>query len=270
MKTSTKWGAIALAFCLPMTASAHKTFLVPSTTVLAGGEDEWITIDAAVSNDLFYFNHRPLGLDQLVIVGPTGARIAAENPHAGKLRSSFDLHLTQAGTYRIEIAMDGLFGSYVDGNGEKKRWRGTADKLKEIPADARNVEISQMQSAIDTFVTAGKPSDTVLKPKGSGLEFVPVTHPNDLFSGEKATFRFFLDGKPAAGVKVAVIGGGTRYRNKQDEITATTDAQGEFSVTWPNAGMYWLNATIEGQKATVPQAKERRLGYTATLEVLPQ
>jgi uncharacterized GH25 family protein len=110
----------------------------------------------------------------------------------------------------------------------------------------------------------------VLKPKGSGLEFVPITHPNDLFSGEKATFRFLLDGKPAAGVKVSVLAGSTRYRDKQDEISATTDAKGEFSVTWPNAGMYWLNATLEGQKATVPQAKERRLGYTATLEVLPQ
>lgn len=270
MKTSITWGAIVLIASLPLAASAHKAFLVPSTTVLAGGEDEWITVDAAVSNDLFYFNHRALALDQLVIEGPDGAKIAAENTNTGKWRSTFDVHMTHAGTYKIEIGMDGLVGNYVDAKGEKKRWRGSADKLKDIPADAKNVEISQTQSAIDTFVTFGKPSDSVLKPKGSGLEFVPVTHPNDLFSGEKASFRFLLDGKPAVGVKVSVLAGGMRYRDKQDEITATTDAKGEFSITWPSPGMYWLNASMEGQKATAPQAKERRLGYTATLEVLPQ
>jgi uncharacterized GH25 family protein len=270
MKTLMICSTIALAAFLPLAASAHKTFLVPSTTVLAGSEDEWITVDAAVSNDLFYFNHHALALDQLVIVGPDGAKIAPENASTGKWRSTFDVHLTHAGTYKIEIGMDGLFGNYVDAKGEKKRWRGSADKLKEIPADAKNLEISQMQSTIDTFVTLGKPSDGVLKSKGSGLEFVPVTHPNDLFWGEKASFRFLLDGKPAAGVKISVLAGGTRYRDNPGEITATTDARGEFAVTWPSPGMYWLNASMEDQKATVPQAKGRRLGYTATLEVLPQ
>ena len=41
-------------------------------------------------------------------------------------------------------------------------------------------------------------------------------------------------------------------------------------MTWPEAGMYWLEATAEDKKTTVPQAKQRRLSYVATLEVLPQ
>jgi hypothetical protein len=49
-----------------------------------------------------------------------------------------------------------------------------------------------------------------------------------------------------------------------------TDAQGRFSVTWPDPGMYWLEATLEDDKTSIPQAKQRRVSYVATFEVLPQ
>lgn len=262
-------GALALAACLPMFASAHKAFLVPSSTVLSD-TSAWITVDAAVSNDLFYFNHRPLNLEQLVVTAPDGATLSPQNVGKGELRSTFDLHLEKPGTYRIALGGAGLFANYVDAKGEKKRWRGPAEKLGDIPADAKDVEITQSESSNVSFVTLGKPSDAVLKPTGKGLEFAPLTHPNDLYEGEPAKFRFLLDGKPAKDLKVTVIPAGTRYRSKQDEQSFTTDANGEFSVTWPAAGMYWMNTSLDGQKPTMPKAKERRLGFTATFEVLPQ
>jgi hypothetical protein len=33
--------------------------------------------------------------------------------------------------------------------------------------------------------------------------------------------------------------------------------------------MYWLDADVKDNKTSVPQAKERRLAYVATLEVMP-
>ena len=75
---------------------------------------------------------------------------------------------------------------------------------------------------------------------------------------------------PAAGLEFEITRGGTRYRNAQEEIKVTTDANGEFSVTWPEAGMYWLETGTQDDRTTVPQAKQRRLSYVATLEVLPQ
>ena len=128
MNRSTKWLALALVAALPLGASAHKMFLVPSTTVLSDGDDAWVTFDAAVSNDLFYFNHHAASLDALAITGPDGKPVAAENEATGKWRSTFDLHLTQPGTYRVAIRNGGLFASYVDAKGEKKRWRGSADR----------------------------------------------------------------------------------------------------------------------------------------------
>ena len=105
---------------------------------------------------------------------------------------------------------------------------------------------------------------------GKGLELAPVTHPNDLFAGEEATFKLLVDGKPAAGLEIEIIRGGTRYRNAQDELKVTTTADGSFKVTWPDAGMYWLEASTTDARTSVPQAKQRRLMYVATLEVLPQ
>ena len=107
----------------------------------------------------------------------------------------------------------------------------------------------------------------MLKTTGTGLELVPVTHPNNLYAGEKATFRLMLDGQPAAGLDVEVVPGGIRYRDKLNDSKVTTDESGTFSVTWPTPGMYWLHANIRDKKSRIENA-ERRASYSTTLEVL--
>jgi uncharacterized GH25 family protein len=264
MKSSLGWAVLALVLHLASPADAHRAWLLPSATVLSGN-DPWITVDAAISNDLFYFEHNPMRLEGLKISAPDGSPAEAQNRSSGKFRSTFDVHLTQPGTYKLAVAGDALFARYEE-NGEAKRWRGTAQRL---PETAKNLQITQSQSRTEVFVTAGKPSATVLKPTGAGLELEPVTHPNDLVSGETARFRLLLDGKPAAGVEVTVIEGGIRYRDQLKEVKTTTDRDGGFGVTWPKPGMYWLNASVQDDQSSVKGAK-RRASYTATLEVLPQ
>ena len=261
--------AAALALAVPFSAAAHKAWLRPSQTVLAGA-DPWITVDAAVSNDLFYFNHVPIRLDNLVITAPDGSSVQPQNPATGKYRSVFDVQLKQQGTYRIAVVSEGLFASWEE-DGKPKRWRGNAQTFAtEVPKDAKNLQVSQSVGRNETFVTNGSPNETALKPSGKGIELLPLTHPNDLFAGEPAKFRVLVDGKPASGLEFEIVRGETRYRNAQDEIKATTDAAGEFSVTWPEAGMYWLETSSQDAKTSVPQAKQRRRSYVATLEVLPQ
>jgi uncharacterized GH25 family protein len=261
--------ALCAALVLPFAAHAHKMWMVPSSTVISG-EDAYVTVDAAISNDLYYPDHFPAQLDQLVITAPDGSTVKPENASTGKYRSTFDLAVPQKGTYRLSLVMQGVFANY-EIDGQKKRWRGNAADLKTgIPANAKNVQVSEMSSRVEAFVTQGSPSDGAFRTSGKGLELVPVTQPNDLMSGDKATFQLLLDGKPAAGLKVAAINGATRYRNAQDEMDTTTDKDGKFTFTWPSAGMYWVNASAEDSKTSVKEAKQRRLAYTATLEVLPQ
>jgi len=268
MKTALRAVALTAALLAPLASHAHKAWLLPSSTVST--VDQWITVDAAVSNDLFYFNHVPLRIDALVITAPDGSKVAPENVSTGKYRSVFDLQLKQNGTYKVAILNQGLFANYEE-NGARKRWRGTAEKFAtEVPANAKGLEVNESVGRIETFVTAGKPSEAALKPSNVGLELIPVTHPNDLYAGEASKFRFLLDGKPAANLDVVLQAGGTRYRNEQEQQKLKTDANGELAVTWPNPGMYWLESSLQDQKTSVKQAKQRRVSYVATFEVLPQ
>lgn len=297
MKTTAKLAAIALLACLPVSAEAHRIWMLPSATVLSG-DDPWVTIDAAVSNDLFYFEHHPLrlaniGADddgppaaakgpkgkgpaarrgrpaELAVIAPDGSTIEAQNGSTGRYRSTFDVHLQQKGTYRIAAINETLFASYKLG-GERKRWRGSADALaKEIPANAEDLSVTEGHSRVEVFVTSGKPTDTALKSTGKGLELLPVTHPNDLVVGETVKFRFVADGKPAANMDVKVIPGGIRYRDRLGEMDFKTDGEGVLSFKVETPGMYWLNASVRDLPSTIEKAK-RRIGYTATLEFLPQ
>ncbi|WP_035882776.1 DUF4198 domain-containing protein [Cupriavidus metallidurans] len=259
----------ALAALAPLAAHAHRQWLLPSTTVLSGGS-QWVTVDAAVSNDLFYFEHMPMRLDNLVVTGPDGAAVKPENASTGKYRSTFDVPLAQPGTYRIAVVNQGLFASWKE-SGQTKRWRGAADALAaNVPANAQELQVTEMASRVESYVTSGKPSKQALTTTGRGLELAPITHPNDLAAGETASFRLLLDGKPAANQTVSVVPGGVRYRDRLNEFDTTTDADGKFSVKWPAAGMYWMEAELRDQKASAKPATVRRVTYAVTVEVLPQ
>ncbi len=261
--------AIVLAAGVPFAAHAHRAWMLPSSTIVSG-DDVWVTVDAAMSDDVFYFDHRPMPLDTIKATAPDGTEAKIENAAKGVYRSTFDVHLTQKGTYKISSSTAGVVASYKL-NGETKRWRGLADALTaQIPAGATELQVSEMQNRNETFVTSGNPTDTVLKPAGKGLELQPITHPNDLVTSEPARFRFLLDGKPAAGVKVVVVPGGVRYRDQLGQLDLTADAKGEVTVNWSHAGMYWLQASVTDTRASTPQATERRASYVATLEVMAQ
>ena len=53
----------------------------------------------------------------------------------------------------------GVFANYKL-DGQTKRWRGKPEQIKtDIPANATDVKISEVQGRIETFVTSGKPSE---------------------------------------------------------------------------------------------------------------
>lgn len=267
---STRLAILALAALAPLAAHAHRQWLLPSATVLSE-KDAWVTVDAAVSNDLFYFEHVPMRLDNLLVTAPDGkTAVQPENASTGKYRSTFDLHLTQPGTYRVAVVNQGVFASWKD-NGQTKRWRGAADAFAQnVPANAQDLQVTEIAGRVEAYVTNGRPTKQVLGTTGKGLELAPITHPNDLIAGDTASFRLLLDGKPVANQKVAVVPGGIRYRDRLNEMASTTDADGKFSVKWPTPGMYWMEAELKDEKTSLKEAKSRRATYAVTVEVLPQ
>lgn len=258
---------LLLAFA-PAVSDAARAWLLPSQTVLArsGG---WVAFDAATADDLFHVNQGMLPIDSLEVTGPEGQAVAPQNVAKSRTRSSFDLELRQPGTFRVTVA-DTMVMARWEEDGKPKRWRGAAaEAAANIPAGAARLEVDETQRRVETFVTVGAPTE-LKGAANTGLELVPVTHPNDLYAGEAATFRVLLDGKPAADLEVEIIAGGTRYRDSPQAQVVKTGRNGEFSVTWPAPGLYWLDVGVEDTKVSVPLAKKRRASYNATLEVLPQ
>ena len=256
-----------------MQAEAHRVWILPSATVLSG-EDPYVTFDAAVSNTIFFPDHVAMGVDAVSATSPNGEPVALENAAKGKYRSTFDLQLKEEGTYKIGLASSGLRAFWKDDEGKRHMWPGRGQQANDaefetaVPKDAKELRVTQSSRRIETFVTAGAPTTDVLKPQGVGLELVPVTHPNDLYSGETANFKLLIDGEPAEGAEVVLVPGGSRYRDSQEEIKVKADGKGLFAVTWPAAGRYFMEAEYEDDKAKAP-ATSRRGSYTATFEVLP-
>ena len=267
MKISIVKIAALLVALVPIDAFAARAWLLPSQTIIANSGG-WVTVDAAMADDLFSMNQGALNVDALLVTGPDGQPVAPQNPAKGKTRASFDLELRQPGTFRISVAEDAVMARWEE-DGKPKRWRGpAADMAANIPATATKLDVEQMLRRVETFVTVGKPSALALI--GKGLELVPLTHPNDLYAGETAKFRFLLDGKPAKDLEVEIIASGTRYRDAPGEVLLKTDAKGEVSVKWPAAGLYWLDAGLQDEAASAPNVKKRRANYNATFEVLTQ
>jgi len=247
-------------------AQAHRAWFQPAATVLSGA-DPWVTIDGAISNDLFYADHNAMRLDGVKAYGPDGQPVALENAATGKYRSTFDLHLAKPGTYKVVSAGAAMLSASYKLGGETRRWRGTAAELSTaIPKEATEVKVSNNMRRIETFVTAGAPNTEALKPTGRGLELEPITHPNDLVASETARFKLLQDGKPAAEVEVEVVLGDARYRAKGAEMKVKTGADGVFEIAWPEAGMYWIEAGSRFQGA---DGVQQNMTYIATLEVLP-
>ncbi len=276
MQTCPRLALLAAGALLSLSAQAHRPWLLPSATV-ADGPMPTISVDAAISEDLFEFDAFPLMLDTLRVTAPDGSSVATDARVEARRRVTFDLKLPQKGTYRISGVTDTAMASWkVDG--ETKRWRGAPAALaREVPAGAQDLQVTRQLARAETFVTDETPSATPAADSAEGLELLPLTNPTDLAVGDTSRFRLLLDGKPYAGGDVTIIRGGNRYRYKMGEIALKTDAAGEFSVAWPEAGRYWLGVSHGGRggpdarPASSPSATpQRRESYSATFEVLPK
>ena len=297
-------GATLLAMA-PTLASADRSFILPSSTMVSGTGNT-ITVDAAGSDHLFFFDHRPLALETIRISRPDGAPAEPSNPTRTRLRSVFDLRVDQEGTWKVASQQSMVGGTFrlngeerrvggrggpppgnqpVAGGGDRDRVPVGAERgppgggdggprrqppvlLKDLPAEATDLHLTETLNTTETFVTAGAPTVQVLKPTGHGLECEPITHPNSLATGEMARFRFLVDGRPAPGIKVAVIAGGERYRETTEGMDLVTDRDGTVAVRWPAAGLYWLGAETEDKHPAEARAETRRMIYSATLEVM--
>jgi len=221
--------AVLAAVAAPMSASAHRGWLMPSHTVLSG-DSFWVSFDAGASNGVFIADHAPLRLSpqSLSITAPDGSAGAAANLMQGAYRTTFDVEVNKPGTWKIANASAGMTATWTL-NGEQSRWRGPAAEMAaNIPAGATDVASAFSANRLETFVTLGEPTTTVFTPSGVGIEMVPVTHPNDLVAGEAGVFQFLKDGRPYADADVVVARGGVATFAITDQVVIVEQRREEF------------------------------------------
>jgi hypothetical protein len=263
---------IALALAgIACAAQAHRPWMIANTGLIESDRGEaWATIDAAISESLFEPDFMPQKLDGLTVTGPDGITAPAPVADVGKHRSTVDIRLPRDGTYRITLAAVNVMGTYKL-NGEMKRFRATEQTAKSaVPAGATDVRSMTVAQRQDTFVTLNKPTAAALKPTGAGLEMVALTNPTELRAGEKATFRFQLDGKPLAHFPFSLVPGGVKYRGTLNEVRLTTDANGAATFTLPAPNMIWLSASYPANAPRGMDGPAKRYRYSATFEILPE
>lgn len=265
---------IASALLLSTPSWAHRAWIKPDTTVISQA-NSWIAFDAAISNDIFGFDHFAMNLETVQALNPEGGEVELQNAAKAKARSTFDLLLTEEGTYKVFTSSRSLQARWVDESGNNKFWPGRGvvasveDFEAQVPKSATDLVVTDFSRRVETFVTAGAPTKGTVTPKGEGFEiaFIEGTHPNDLYHGEPTYFQFLIDGEAAVGAKIEIVPAGIRYRDQPNEILIETDAEGKFEVIWPDAGQYFMEVSYTDEKAKAP-AHVRRGGYSAVFEVL--
>jgi uncharacterized GH25 family protein len=71
LSITTSFVAIAATLAVSFSASAHRAWVLPSSTVLSG-EEAYVTFDAAISNTIFHPDHFAMNTDDLVVTAPNG------------------------------------------------------------------------------------------------------------------------------------------------------------------------------------------------------
>lgn len=277
--------ALALATALPLFAWAHDTWVLPSSTLVTG-RNQSVVVDASVSTDLF-IAERPLAWGDLRVTGPDGKPLPSGERSATALLNSVVIELPAEGTYRISNLSESLMASYQDAEGKPQRFRGTpAEFAQKVPAEAKVLGLLHTLARQQTFVSREKATVPAFAPEGRGLEVLPLDAVNDLSDGDRTRFTLLLNGQPLAGEKLSLVREGNRYRYDRGEQTLSTDAQGQFSVTWPAPGRYWLGVSHGDRPAAAPAPQGgpgvpmamggtrdkplERASLSATFEVLPR
>uniref|UniRef100_B0SX82 DUF4198 domain-containing protein n=1 Tax=Caulobacter sp. (strain K31) TaxID=366602 RepID=B0SX82_CAUSK len=176
--------------------------------------------------------------DAWAVVGPDGARTPLTATNLREL-ALVEVTTDKPGTYRVTTGQ--RIGRTAKAVLVKSEWVFLEDPSK-APAGTTPVDMQSLTLA-EVYVTRGAPNTTALAPVGKGLEFVAVTHPSSIFTGQDAQFVVLFDGKPVKGQVVTLNAGDDRYANtKTPPITLTSDDQGRFTVKVARSGVYQIQA----------------------------
>ncbi|MEZ9565137.1 DUF4198 domain-containing protein [Vibrio artabrorum] len=272
MKVLALAGVVAFGLAATTTAQAHPRWVLPSHFTVSKEGGDWLTFDVTASHGTFVFD-KPAGSENAQVIMPDGR---SERPNfvvRGKRRSIFDFYFEEEGTHKVAINNEpSYYTHYKAGRRDtvKRIKANKADRDSVLPKESRDVVTQLSFTRAESYITVGKPSDSVFKIEGKLLEMKPVTHPSDIIEGEPVTFQFFYNGEVQKDVTAEITREGTLYRNHQEQIDVVSDENGEITFTPDVAGRYVMKANYKGELINNPLADKASANVHLTFEALLQ
>lgn len=256
--------AALLLTALALPAAAHTPYLAPASFSVQ--PNSVVTLDASFA-ETFFVPEVVFDNSEVVVTTPDGRQHPADTVQRLKTRTVIEHTLPgQKGTYRFSTGnrLGAIFRTW-ELNGKTE---STRDPAKPLPAGATLTTHYQSLSRSEVYLTAGGPTTAALTPYGTGLELVPVTHPNDLYRGERFDFSVHYNGTPLPAQKVEIhraLGDG---QPQPAPVTLTTDAAGKASFALDQAGTYLALVRYRGAAPAGAAAPVYGNNYTLTFRVL--
>lgn len=254
---STKTLLAGLAFLASSSIQAHTPYLVPMSFDPVMGSI--ITLDASFA-ERFFIPEAAFAGSEFSVTAPDGSTAKPDSMAELKTRVVVEHKLEQEGTYRITTGTRmGAEFLFYELNGEAKR---TMNPKEPLPEEAKVTQHFQSVTRADTYVTRKKVSSGALQVEETGLQILPVTHPNELYAEEALSFKVLFDNQPLA-TKFEVYPAGTE--GEPEAQVFETNKKGEIEISLP-AGQYLIKAR---HRAAAPKsAKAPTYSHTTTLSIL--
>ena len=244
--------------------AAHTPFLAPSS--FEAREGGTVSLDAGFA-ETFFIPEAVFDNSEFSVTDPSGKTHAPDTVQRLRTRAVVE-HVLGAGkgTYRFSTGprLGALFRTWEIGG---KR-ESTRDPAVKIPAGAKVISDFQSLTLAETYLSVGAPSRNALAASGKGLEFVPVTHPSDLYVGESFEFVVQYDGKPLASQPVEVTEAVWTADRKPAVETLQTDAAGRVRLPLAKAGTFLALSRYPSAAPAGAMAPEYSNSYTLTFHVL--
>ncbi|PUA30508.1 MAG: hypothetical protein B0W54_08490 [Cellvibrio sp. 79] len=255
---------VMLSALLVMPVSAHTPFLAPISFTPA--HESWVSLDAGFA-EVFFQPDVAFDKGDFQLLTPAGVWQKPGRLEAFKTRTLIEHQLTEKGTYRFSTGLRyGAVFRFYELNGERKAIR---DPKEALPAGAKLVDHYQSVTLAETYITNDKPTAVALKPYSKGLEVVPVTHPSDVYAGEKFAVKVLLDGKPLANKEISVFKAQDGSEHEKPYLNATTNTKGEAELAMADTGIYLLHTRHTAPAPKNAEAPNYGYVYTLSFQVEP-
>lgn len=258
-----KHGILLGSILLSTACLGHTPYLKPLS--FEPSREGVMTLDASFS-EKFFVPEVAFSNSIYLVSQPDGKTTTPDFMSQLKTRVVIEHKLEEDGTYRFSTGkrLGRVFKTY-ELDGKRHSMENPAES---IPKGAKLLSFFQSLTIAETYASKGAPNDVAFSAYNTGLEFVPVTHPNDLFVHEPFEFTSLFDGKPIDGLKVEVFLAKDQLTNEKPTFDLMSNAKGGLSFTPTEAGTYLLLARHRSDAPATSIAPQISNTYTLVIEAV--